>query len=79
MPKVKTLDPALDNYDIMVLRIKKRLKELRVTQKWLADRLNISPSQLNYLFRTRHLKVVDLIRIATALGISKEEIGAWIV
>lgn len=50
-------------------RIKERIKELGLTQKELAEKLNITPVGLSQIVGTTMPKMDTFIKIANALGI----------
>lgn len=75
MPKVRSLDPTLDEFDRIVFFIKKKCREKKLLQKDLAEKLGYSPSQMTYLYRTRHLKVTDFWKILDIVGATPEELG----
>lgn len=56
-------------------RIKKRLKELHLTQSWLAGQVGLSPAQITQIIKGQRGTNIDtLIDIGAVLGISREEV-----
>ena len=59
-----------------VLKLRDELKKLLIdcgmTQRQIAERLNISPQQLSNLFSKKHFSLDDAKKIADALGATLE-------
>lgn len=56
-------------------RIKQRLDEMRISQRELAQKVGVSPAQINHIIKgNRGTSIDTLIEIGLVLGIGREEI-----
>lgn len=75
MPRVRTLDPIKFKLNHVMDYIRGEMKRMQITQKEIAERLNITESTASKKFNKGEFTMYELIQIATILHLDWSRIG----
>lgn len=79
MPRINNLDPARHKVNLLCDFIRRRAKDLELSQSEMAAELFISQQAYSYRLRTGSFTTDQLIRIFRKLKASKEEAGELLI